>query len=95
MVLIRMLPPDNNPITTVVNGRSYSTTASAPVDVPDMDALVLRANGWHLSALGGVGTTSIRPTNPTKNMRFADTTLGVEITYDGKNWRNAITGAIV
>ena len=91
----RVLPPDSNPITTTVNGRSYSTTAGTPIDVPDCDALALRANGWHVSALGGVGTSTTRPLNPTKGTRFADTTLGVEITFDGKNWRNAITGAIV
>lgn len=92
---IRVLPPNANPITTTVNGRPYSTTAGTPLDVPDMDAMVLQANGWHISAPGGVGTTTTRPANPTKNMRFADTTLGVEITFDGKAWRNSITGAVV
>jgi hypothetical protein len=92
---IRVLPPDANPITTVVNGRTYSTTAGTPLDVPDFDALVLKANGWHISAPGGVGATTVRPANPIKGMRFTDTTLGVEITFDGRNWRNAITGAIV
>ena len=94
-MLTRVLPPDANPITTTVNGRTYSTTAGTPLDVPDFDALVLRANGWHVSALGGVGTTSIRPAFPNKGARFLDTSLGVEISFDGKNWRNAITGAVV
>jgi hypothetical protein len=92
---IRVLPPDSNPVTTIVNGRAYSTTGGNPLDVPDFDALVLKANGWHISAVGGVGATTVRPANPTKNTRFADTSLGVEITFDGRNWRNSITGAIV
>jgi hypothetical protein len=92
---VRVIPPNSNPITTTVNGRTYSTTAGTPLDVPDFDALALKANGWHISAMNGVGATTVRPANPTKGMRFADTTLGVEIAFDGKNWRNPITGAVV
>ena len=92
---IRVLPPNTSLIMTTVNGRTYPTSAGTPLDVADFDAQVLVANGWHISAPGGVGTTVTRPANPTKGMRFMDTTLGVEITYDGKNWRNPTTGAIV
>ena len=95
MPIVRVLPPNSSFITTTVNGRTYSTSGGAPLDVPDFDADVLKANGWHVSALGGVGVTTTRPANPNTGMRFADTTLGVEITFDGKNWRNAITGAVV
>jgi len=96
MATIRVLPPDASAISTIVNGRTYSTTGGTPLDVPDFDALVLKANGWHISDGSGVGTTTTRPTmGLTKGMRFTDTTLGYSITWDGKAWRNPVTGATV
>ena len=47
------------------------------------------------TTVSGSGTTITRPSNPTKNMRFADTTVGASVLYDGRNWRHTITGAIV
>jgi hypothetical protein len=95
MPTIRVLPPNTIGIDTMtVNGRTYSASAGVPIDVPDFDAQVLKANGWYISAAGGVGATPARPASPTKGTRFLDTTLGLEIAFDGKVWRNATTGAV-
>lgn len=100
MSIIRLLPPaaaglGPNPIT--VNGRTYTAPVGATIDVPDFDALVMKANGWtdvaHFAA--GVGATATRPANPTKGMTYVDSTLGVVIQWDGKTWRNPVTGAAV
>jgi hypothetical protein len=92
----RIMPPaDGTHGSISVNGRSYSVAIGGYVDVPDQDARIMSANGWTLSAagLGGVGTTTLRPTNPTKGQNFHDTTLGYNIVWDGKNWRNPTSGA--
>lgn len=91
----RVLPPNTGRCSTPVNGRTYTTTNGAYLDVPDFDAAVLVANGWHLVAAGGVATTTNRPANPPKGTRMLDTTLGIEIVWDGAAWRNKITGAAV
>ena len=92
---VRVLPPDATPITTVVNSRAYTTTGGTPLDVPDFDALILKANSWHISEAAGVGASSARPLSPNRGQRFADTTLGISISWDGRAWRNTITGAVV
>ncbi len=92
---LRVYPPNTSGTATItVNGRTYSTTNGAAIDVPDFDALIIAANGWSLSAPDGAGATSARPANPQKGAKFADTTLGVPVVFDGKVWRNKITGAI-
>lgn len=94
MATQRVLPPGTGTSTTV-NGRAYSYVPGTPQDVPDFDALVLIANGWTLVEKNGSGATSCRPSNPSKNTRFFDATLNTSVIFDGKNWRNAITGAAV
>ena len=63
--------------------------------MPDSDAQVLEANGWTLSSTGGVTTTIGRPTTPLRNMRIIDSVLGYHIVFDGKVWRNPVTGVVV
>lgn len=93
----RMMAPNNVPTTTTVNGRSYTIAASAVLDVPDSDADALESNDWARAAMapGGVGTTALRPTNPVINQEYADTTLSQVVRFDGRNWRNVFTGAVV
>jgi hypothetical protein len=90
---VRLIPPPGG-ATTPANGRSYTCAANATLDVPDFDAFVLIANGW-LKVAGSVGATSARPASPFKGQTFHDTTLGYNITWDGKAWRNPATGAAV
>ena len=96
----RMLAPENsayNPIT--VNGRTYSATAGAPLDVPDFDGQVLQANGWSFVAPSGpssarpVGTVSLYQAS--NGQQFYDQTLSLLIEYSAGAWRNPATGAAV
>jgi len=83
-----------NPLT--VNGRSYNCPAGGVVTVPDFDAAVLESNGWMRTAGHGVSTTAARPTSGLfKGMEIFDTTLSVNIKWDGKVWRSSVTGAAV
>ena len=96
MTNIRMFPPADGLHPTIsVNGRTYTCAAGSTIDVPDFDANVMAANGWTKAALGGVGATTARPTNPTQGMQFHDITLGFTIVFEGKTWRNPATGAAV
>lgn len=95
MPTVRLLPPSTGNATHTVNGRTYVGVVGTPQDVPDFDSPVLAANGWQVVEPHGSGVTAGRPSKPTKGMRFADTTVGASIVFDGKNWRHTITGAIV
>jgi hypothetical protein len=83
----------------VLFGTTYSATEGSPIDVPDNVAQILVQNGWVGADAGSsnttVGATAARPTNPTKNTKFLDATLGYVIMFDGKTWRNPATGAAV
>ena len=93
---IRVLPPNTTGTDTItVNGRTYSATAGGFLDVPDFDAAVMLANGWVRGAGGGSGATAARPVKPPVNTVFMDTSLSLLIVWDGKAWRNKITGAAV
>ncbi len=99
----RVSPPANktlgpNPIT--VYGRTYSCAVGATLDVADQDAAQMVLNGWHSSGL--VMTTANRPAiaygaNPLfpKGTYMIDSTLNAVIMYDGTQWRNVLTGAVV
>lgn len=93
----RVSPPANsklgvNPIT--VNGRLYNVAVGSTQDVPDHDAYILTINGWH--SHGQVTTTAARPTTGiSKGAAMVDSTLGAVILYDGTQWRNWLTGAVV
>ena len=91
---IRVMPPAIGETRTIL-GRTYVGVPGTPVDVPDADAFVLAANGWTMSAKGGVGATAARPVNPDKGTEFIDTTVGAHIKFDGKVWRNSTTHAAV
>lgn len=92
---IRVMPPaDGLHPSLSVNGRTYTCALGSTLDVPDGDAAVLLSNGWTSSA-GAVGATAARPTAPVKNQQFHDSTLGYNIVFDGKVWRNPTSGAAV
>ena len=78
-----------------LGGITYKAAEGGYLDVPEPIALVLVANGWVRASVGSTDTTANRPTNPAKNTHFIDTTLGYEIVFDGKTWRNKATGAAV
>jgi hypothetical protein len=92
----RMLPPAAvGQQTQTINGRRYSAAPGNAVDVPDMDAPTLGANGWITCAPSG--TTAQRPTtNPNTNppyvaapnFEFYDTTISKLIFWDGATWRD-------
>jgi hypothetical protein len=94
------VPPGASTTTTTVNGRTYSAAPGTTLDVVDVDARLLAANGW--LSVAQVGPTSARPTHNNwvvgdmvKGMFFIDTTLGYAITWDGAAWRNPVTNAAV
>jgi hypothetical protein len=97
-----MLPPVSvSQQTQTVNGRLYSAAPGVAVDVPDMDAPVLAANGWVMCAPSG--TTAQRPTtNPNTNppyvaapnFEYFDTTISKLIFWDGATWRDPTGSAV-
>lgn len=97
----RVSPPaDSKHPTITVNGRVYTCNLGSTIDIPDHDAAVMAANGWHSHGL--VTTTAGRPTlasgaNPVqiKGVPLIDSTLGAVVIFDGVQWRNMLTGAIV
>lgn len=92
----RMTPPASgfyNPMT--INGVVYSCAAGATIDVPNHVADVMKANGWMVAADAGADTTANRPAAIKVGQTFLDTTLGYTIKWDGKVWRNPVTGAAV
>jgi hypothetical protein len=94
MVLHRMMAMVGalNPIT--VNGRTYSHGANSFVDVPEHDSFLLEANGWtKVANSSGVGTTAQRPVNPRQGQTYTDTTLSKIVHFEGKTWRDPVTGA--
>jgi len=90
----QLMPPPGG-ATTRVNGRVYSALAGAIVVAPDFDGDELEANGWTKVAAGGAGATAQRPIAPRRGMSFHDQTLAKNIVFDGKNWRDPATGALV
>ncbi len=99
MTTHRLLPPSSGPHLNqpvVVNGRSYSAAPGGALDVKDFDAQGLVAAGWTFVAVSG--PTSARPSsgiglaNLAQGARFFDTTLNLEIIWDGATWRDG-TGA--
>ena len=98
----RMLPPPAvGQQTQMVNGRRYNAAPGVAVDVPDMDAPILGANGWITCAPSG--TTAQRPTtNPNTNppyvaapnFEYFDTTLSKLIFWDGATWRDPAGNAV-
>lgn len=83
-----------NPMT--VNGRVYTCPANGVLTVPDFDASVLESNGWLRTAAHGAAATAARPTTGLfKGMTIFDSTLSVNIEWDGKVWRSTVTGASV
>lgn len=87
----------SSPIT--VYGRTYNP-AGGVQDVPDSDAQMLIANGWINAAAGSNSATTgadstKRPVNPPARSVYIDNALGIKEIFDGKYWRNSITGVVV
>lgn len=90
---MRIMPPaDGLHPDITVNGRRYTCALGSTIDVPDQDGIIMTHNGWIASAPMAAATAQ-RPTNPKKNDAFHDTTLGFNIVWDGKAWRNPTSGA--
>ena len=95
MANMQVFPGANARTTININGRVYSAqVGGAPIIAPDFDAFVLLSNGWLSSAANGAGTTTQRPSTPTKGYEFFDTVVGAAIIWNGKNWINHASGAI-
>lgn len=95
MTTHRMLPPaDGNHGTITVNGRTYTCALGSSIDVPDFDGVIMQANGWTISAAGGAGATAARPVlvSNQRGYQFHDSTLGKNIVWDGKTWRDPTNG---
>jgi hypothetical protein len=94
---IQFMPPgdsSHNPI--VVAGRSYAAALGSVINVPDFDAPTLDSNGWLRCAGHGAGATIARPTTGLfKGFTFFDSTLNVNVIWDGKVWRSHVSGAAV
>jgi hypothetical protein len=95
MTTHRLLPPASGPKLnqpTISNGRSYQAAPGTALDVPDFDADGLKAAGWSFVAISG--PTSARPTsglglnNLFTGQRYFDTSLGLDIIFDGVSWRD-------
>ena|SRR5271154_4234355 len=95
-ITVRMLPSiaQTGQMNMSVNGRNYKQALGNFVDVLDMDAATLCANGWVRVCLSG--PTASRPsTNPnltppytaSNGMIYFDTTLSAPVVHDGANWR--------
>lgn len=90
---ILMYCPTTGNATLRVHGRVYTGVVGTPTVVPDFDAVRLEANGW--IRVGQTGATTARPATPYTGQFWEDTTLNIDIVWDGKTWRNSVTGASV
>lgn len=88
-----LLHPATTGRAMTVHGRAYNSPVGTPLVVPDFDITQLEANGW--VNVGQTGTTAQRPAVPFFGQRYADSTLALMIFWDGRTWRNTLTGASV
>ena len=88
-----LIPPAAEQLALEVNGRRYGAEAGQTIDAPESEALILATKGWVL--LGQAGTSEERPALPRAGDRFLDDSLGLELIFDGADWRNSATGAVV
>lgn len=90
MPQVQMLPPAKG-ASTRVNGRLYSAQPGSLIVAPDHDAALLEANGW-ITVAEAAGASAQRPQTPATGFEFHDQTLGKNIRWDGKAWRDPATG---
>jgi hypothetical protein len=91
-VLARVLPcTDARPLS--IEGRSYAPKSGAAQDVPLEDARILGRNGWLLVARSGAH--SDRPELALRGELFLETGVEKLLQFDGRFWRDPITGAVV
>jgi hypothetical protein len=76
-----------------VEGRPYSSKNGRPLDVPMEDARTLAANGWVL--VGASGPLEARPAEPKTREAFVESATDRLLLFDGRAWRDALTGAVV
>jgi len=91
---VRMLPSNSRDFQSVtVHGRPYHGVPGQAIDVPEFDAPALK--DWKRVALSG--TTSERPTADLDGASgsYIDTDLGLFIVWDGKTWRDPVSGNAV
>ena len=82
------------------DGRTYSAAIGTMLtSVPPHDAPLLEAAGWINVAPGGSGTTAqrnaLKLNKSDAGIRVYDTTLSLVCLWDGVQWRNINTGAVV
>ena len=94
---MRVMPPESGNYPSItVNGRTYTCALGSTLDVPDQDGAIMTHNGWTFAANGGgSGATAQRPAAPNKRQIFFDQTLGKDVVFDGRVWRDPATGASV
>lgn len=89
----RLLPPALGD-TENIFGVIYKAQPGTVLDVPDNHAAVLAANKW--VDLGPVdNVANARPKGPKRGDLFIDTALVKTIVFDGRVWRDPVTGAAV
>ena len=90
----RMLPPyDVSRQRLNIGDRTHSGKPGDVRDVERVEAAKLEANGW--TNIGPVGPSTDRPPTAGPGDIFHDRTLDQTIFYDGKVWRDPVTGASV
>lgn len=98
MIQMQVMPPaDGLHPDITVHGRKYSCAVGSIITVPFDDGKAMCSNGWTATCAGGSGPSSDRPT-PQRGLpgaEFHDTTIGAIIRWDGRSWRNVLTGAAV
>lgn len=97
---VQVMPGGNVPTTITVYGRTYTCAVGSAILVPDQDAQVFLANGW-IQAANAAGTTAQRPPSVVPGgkplalgYQYFDTTLNVNVLWNGKNWVRHDTGAL-
>jgi hypothetical protein len=91
----RILPAAGGTRGVTVNGTRYTLTEATTREIVDADAAAIAAAGAGV-ALGTVGPTPSRPTNPVLGAVHFDTSSnqigGKPVWWDGATWRDQ-TGA--
>jgi hypothetical protein len=98
----RVIPPSTGG-SQIVEGRLYEASPGEFLDVSQVVAQALAANGWSITSSshggtgvhGNVGVTGERPFNPFRGQWFLDAQIGKHIVFDGHDWRDAVSAAAV
>jgi hypothetical protein len=85
------------PSPVVAQSRTYTVPVTTFVDVPEVDAPALSGNAW--VQLLPVGPSSARPDSTQAlypHLRaYIDTDINKVVIFDGRAWRDPLTGSTV